>query len=450
MDTPICDFVQQYKKSSSMRMHMPGHKGNSFLGFEEIDITEFDGADDLYHPEGIIAESEKNASSLFGCPTYYCTEGSSQCIRAMMYLLMLYAKKQGRKPLIAAGRNAHKTFVSAAALLDFDIMWLYPDRNNSYLSCNITPDEFEITIQNSEEKPIALYLTSPDYLGNIADIEGLSEVCRKYGILLVVDNAHGAYLKFLEASQHPIDLGADLCCDSAHKTLPVITGGAYIHISHKLSDFSSKDVKNALAMFGSTSPSYLILQSLDFCNAYLEKYKENLSLFLPLIQKMKARLEEKGFSFYGDEPMKLTILAKGYGYTGTELAHILSKNNIFCEFADPDYLVLMPAPETTKDELEKLEKVLGSIQKREPITTAPPQISRAEKVLSIREAALSPSETLPISECEGKTLSAVTVGCPPAVPILVCGEKITKEALDCFRYYGVTECSVVCGEATSI
>ena len=450
MNTPICDFVRQYNEKASIRMHMPGHKGRNFLSFEHLDITEFEGADDLYQPTGIIAESEKNASELFGCPTYYCTEGSSQCIRAMMYLLTLYAKKQGKKPIIAAGRNIHKTFISAAALLDFDVMWLNQDEKASYLSCNITPEEFESFLQNTEEKPLALYLTTPDYLGNIADITGLSEVCRKYGILLVADNAHGAYLKFLERSQHPMDLGADLCCDSAHKTLPVITGGAYLHISDKLSDFSARNVKNALAMFGSTSPSFLILQSLDFCNSYLENYRERLLTFLPLVAEMKTRLEEKGFTFYGDEPMKLTFSAKDYGYTGTELADILSENNIFCEFYDPDYLVLMPTPETKKEELEKLEKLLGSIQKREPIKTTPPKFIKAQKVLTIREAALSPSEILPISKCEDKILSTVTVGCPPAVPILVCGERITKEVLNCFRYYGITECSVVCGKATSI
>ncbi len=450
MNTPICDFVRQYNEKAPIRMHMPGHKGNAFLGFENFDITEFDGADDLYNANGIIRKSEENATRLFGYPTYYCTEGSSQCIRAMMYLLVLYAKKQGRKPVIAAGRNAHKTFVSAAALLDFDIMWLYPDENESYLSCNITPDRLEDFLHKTEEKPLALYLTTPDYLGNISDIQGISQICRKHGILLVADNAHGAYLKFLPESQHPMDLGADLCCDSAHKTLPVITGGAYLHISDKITDISTKDVKNALALFGSTSPSYLILQSLDFCNLYLENYKENLLSFLPLIAKTKANLEEKGFTFYGDEPLKLTFSAKDYGYSGTELADILSEHNIFCEFADPDYLVLMPTPETKQGELEKLENILSLIQKKEPEKTAPPQYTKAEKVLTIREATLSPSEILPIQECEGRILSAVTVGCPPAVPILVCGERITKEVLDCFRYYGVTECSVVCGESTAI
>ncbi len=422
---------------------MPGHKGTCFLGFEHLDITEFDGADDLYNAKGIIRQSEENASQIFGFPTYYCTEGSSQCIRAMMYLLLLQAKKKGQKPIIAAGRNAHKTFVSAAVLLDFDIMWLYPQKEESYLSCNITADELEEYLQQAEEKPVAVYLTSPDYLGKTADIKELSKVCHKHGIFLVVDNAHGAYLKFLEESRHPIDLGADMCCDSAHKTLPVITGGAYLHISDTVNDFSGECVKNALALFGSTSPSYLILQSLDFCNSYLESYKQKLQDFLPLVLKTKEDLKEKGFCFYGDEPMKLTFSAKSYGYTGTELADILKQSNILCEFCDPDYLVLMPTPETEKADLKKIKAVLLSIPKKEQENTAPPPFVKTEKAMSVREAALANSEILPVTECEGRILSAITVGCPPAVPIIVCGERITKAVLDCFSYYDITKCSVV-------
>ncbi len=444
MNTPICDFVKKYSKSSPVRMHMPGHKGANFLGFENLDITEFQSADDLYHPTGIIAESEKNASELFGCPTYYCTEGSSQCIRAMMQLITLYAKKHNRKPIIAAGRNAHKAFISAVALLDFDVMWLSPEKKDSYLSCNITPCELDEFLRTSEIKPIAVYITSPDYLGKLADIKGIAQVCHKHNVLLAVDNAHGAYLKFLESSRHPIDLGADICCDSAHKTLPVVTGGAYLHTRNDI--FPSEEVKQALALFGSTSPSYLIMQSLDYCNLYLEGYKECLSSFLPLIAEFKKNLEAIGFSFYGDEPMKLTIYARKYGYTGTEIAETLAENNIFCEFSDPDYIVLMPTPETTRQEFEKLESVFNKIPQKAALNINAPEFAEPQKAMSVREAILSPSQTLPVEKCENEILSDITVGCPPAVPILICGERITKEALKCFEYYGVTECSVINSE----
>ena len=117
MNTPICDFARRYADSGALRLHMPGHKGAPLLGPEPYDLTEIDGADSLYEASGIIRESEENASSLFGCTTLYSTEGSSLCIRAMLYLTVIYARQKGQRPLIAAGRNAHKAFVSAAALL---------------------------------------------------------------------------------------------------------------------------------------------------------------------------------------------------------------------------------------------------------------------------------------------------------------------------------------------
>ena len=225
MNTPICDFVRRYAESKTLRLHMPGHKGKGPLGIEQLDITEISGADSLYEASGIIAESEANASALFGCPTFYSTEGSSQCIRAMLHLATC-----GRNRRIAAARNVHKTFLSAAALLDLQVDWLYPDSEGSYLACPITAETLENYFATCEEIPAAVYVTSPDYLGNLLYIDALAAVCHRYGSLLLVDNAHGAYLKFLPDSRHPMDLGADLCCDSAHKTLPVLTGGAYLHI----------------------------------------------------------------------------------------------------------------------------------------------------------------------------------------------------------------------------
>ena len=251
MKTPICDFVRQYQEQGVLRLHMPGHKGKSHLGPESWDITEIAGADELYHPTGIIRESEENAARLFGAGrTVYSTEGSSLCIRAMVYLALLNAKAQNRKPLILAGRNAHKTFLSACAMLDADVEWLYPEAENSLISCAIDENTLEKTLSNMPEKPAAVYLTTPDYLGNLVDIAALSVVCHRHGVPLLVDNAHGAYLKFLPRDIHPLTLGADLCCDSAHKTLPVLTGGAYLHIG-----------KNAPSLF---APALPIL----FCNPW--------------------------------------------------------------------------------------------------------------------------------------------------------------------------------------
>ena len=443
MDTPICNFVREYSRKNALRLHMPGHKGASFLGMEQLDITEIDGADSLYEAVGIIARSEENASRLFGCKTLYSTEGSSQCIRAMLYLVQLHAGRSGRNIRIAAGRNAHKTFLTAAALLDLSVDWLYPKGNAGYLSCMLTPEDISEYLEQTGEKPTAIYLTNPDYLGNLVDIAAIAQVCHENGVLLAVDNAHGAYLKFLPRSEHPIDLGADLCCDSAHKTLPVLTGGAYLHLSDKFAEKCGAQAKQALAIFGSTSPSYLILQSLDRANAYLESYEETLAPFLGQVYTLKEALRGHGYCLSGFEPLKITISAKPYGYTGTALAEILLSQSIVPEFADSDYLVLMLTPETGREGLKSLEEALLKIPQRESIADQAPALRPAVQAMTIREAMLSNSEVIPVSVSLGRILAVPTVGCPPAVPIVACGEQIDTHAIKCFDYYGITECCVV-------
>ena len=432
MNTPIFDFVKRYIKSDALRMHMPGHKGVGSLGAEQFDITEIGGADSLYEANGIIKQSEDNSSSLFGCDTFYSTEGSSQCIRAMLYLVAINSDK---KPLIAAARNAHKTFISAAALCGFDICWLYGN-DSSYLSCDIDVCELESVL--SEQQPAALYITSPDYLGKTADIKAIAEICHRHGVLLLVDNAHGAYLRFLNESKHPIDLGADICCDSAHKTLPVLTGGAYLHIADNR---LSANAKNALAMFGSTSPSYLILESLDLANKYIaDGYREKLDDFCKKSNALKARLGEYGYTLYGDEPIKITVCTKPFGYIGTDFAACLEDRGVVCEFADNDFTVMMLTPES---DITKLEVALCSIEKKQKINTAPPVLAKCEKVLTAREAMFSQCETVKASASLGRILAATTVGCPPAVPIVVSGERINESAIKCFEYYKITTVSVV-------
>ena len=443
METPICDFVRDYAESGTLRLHMPGHKGTPLLGPEHLDITEISGADSLYEADGIIARSERNAGRLFGCRTLYSAEGSSQCIRAMLYLAQLRAREQGRRPRIAAGRNAHKTFLTALGLLDIPVMWLYPRENDNYLSCCLTPSELDTYLSEAEDPPTAVYLTSPDYLGNVADIRGISQVCHRHGVLLLVDNAHGAYLRFLPESRHPMDLGADLCCDSAHKTLPVLTGGAYLHLSDEMDAAVGDQAKNALMLFGSTSPSYLILQSLDMANRYLEALPRLLTEYLPCVARLKERLTGHGYRLYGDEPLKITVETKPFGYTGDALADLLREKGMEPEFADRDHLVLMLTPALGTDAPERIGEALCAVQPRNPITVCAPSFSRAAQALSIRDAMLSPSEVQPVGQCIGRILAVPTVGCPPAVPILVCGERIDDHAAECFRYYGIADCCVV-------
>lgn len=442
MNTPIYDFVTEYLEKNMSRMHMPGHKGKSVLGCEMRDITEILGADALYEADGIIAESEKNASELFGTKrTFFSAEGSSQCIKAMVFMALQASKGK----TVIAGRNAHKSFVHACALADADVKWIYSGKGEDELcSCHISPYQVKKALEESGENAVAVYITTPDYLGNQLDIAGIALVCREYSVPLLVDNAHGAYLKFLPESQHPMDLGAAMCCDSAHKTLPVLTGGAYLHIAKSADDYFAENGKSAMSIFGSTSPSYLILQSLDLCNKYLASgYIERILKCVKDVERVKAKLCDIGIPIENTEKLKIVINAAKIGYTGGEIGEILRRSGIEPEFEDLNYTVVMVTPETEKDDLNKLFDALCACKPHLAKNSGKISLSRLKAEMSIREAVFSRRETVTVSESVGRICGNVTVACPPAVPIAVSGERIDENAAEIMKMYGVEKIEVV-------
>ena len=443
MNTPVCDFVRAYTEGDPVRMHMPGHKGRAIVGPEALDLTEIGEADVLYRARGIIRESEDNAARLFGAArTVYSAEGSSLCIRAMLYLALITAKEKGLPARLLAGRNAHRTLMTAAALLDIEIDWLLPAPGEDLLSCGAGAEEIDRKLNGGLY--MAVYLTSPDYLGRRADLRGAAEVCRRHGVPLLVDNAHGAYLKFLPEDRHPLSLGAAACCDSAHKTLSCLTGAAYLHLSENAPDGWADRAEQAMSLFASTSPYWLILQSLDRMNAELAgDYPEWICRAADRTEETKKLLSAAGWHFTGDEPMKLVLDAAEYGYTGEELQGILRRSGIESEFADRRYLVLMPSAETAEKDWRRLLAALREVPRKEPLRDKAPALPVPEQILSVREAMLSPQETIPVEQAVGRILADACVGCPPAVPVVIAGERITEQAAACMAYYGVPECSVV-------
>lgn len=449
MKTPIIDFVEKYQQKNMTRFHMPGHKGHVFFGWEPFDITEIEGADVLHCGEGIIRESEKNASMLFGSgQTHYSTEGSTHCIKTMLAILKMEGRQTGQKNTILAARNVHRSMIDACALLGFDVEFLYGEMNASLCSCKITTEQLENHLQKTKELPVAVYITSPDYLGQISDIRGLAGVCKQWQLPLLVDNAHGAYLHFLEQAAHPMDLGAAMCADSAHKTLPALTGGAYLHIHKEYTERFAPYVEQAMTLFGSTSPSYIIMQSLDYCNAYLaENYKNTISTTVELINREKELLQRKGIRIIESEPLKIVIDTGKAGYTGEQIAEEMRHYLIEPEFADWCFVVLMLTPENTSEDFERLEHwgeetILTKVQKslHSPMAQIPQMPKRA---LSIREAAFSKSERIPVQKSLGRVCAAEVISCPPAIPIAICGEIISQEMIDSFLAYDIKEISVV-------
>lgn len=466
MDTPIKNFIDEYVKKDGVRLHMPGHKG--CLGYER-DITEIAGADSLYEADGIIAESEKNASVIFeSYSTSYSAGGSSQSIKAMCYLAM--RNTLSRDNTIIAGRNAHKSFIHASMLLGFDIAWLpSEDKEYSVCTCAISADGLRAYIRSYKEKNptkhiAAVYVTSPDYLGNIQDIEALSRVAHEEGTILICDNAHGAYLKFLEGrlagnasfpDMHPLTLGADMTCDSAHKTLPVLTGGAYLHISKTAPESLKKlvpEAKQALQMFGSTSPSYLIMESLDRFNGYItsDEYKESFEVAAGNVMALKFSLRALGYRLVGNEPLKVTIDAENLELTGIYVAEALRAAGIEVEFADPDYIVTMWSPQSDfGSDVDRFMQVMSELSVYLETEGASVGSGLQMKNLPVvkyspRETMLMSRETVRVDESIiGRVVAEVSLGCPPAVCPVVAGEIINMEIIQILKYYGIDRIDVL-------
>lgn len=444
MNTPIYSFVKSYADGDVSRLHMPGHKGKSVLGCELYDITEIDGADVLGSPDGIIAESQRNAAELFGTgATFYSTEGSSLSIKAMLYTALVN-RKDDEKPIIFAARNSHKAFIYGCALLDIDIHWLYGE-GCGLCRCIISPEMLKNELAAAEKKPFAVYITSPDYLGGTADIRGLSEICGEFGIPLLVDGAHGAYSAFLGENTHPINLGATMCCDSAHKTLPVLTPGAYLHLSANSPEEYRKTANTAMQIFATTSPSYLILQSLDLCNAYLaDDFRRELADCTERVRKLAERLGSLGWENISNEPTKITVNCTRCGIHGYAVAEVLRKFKVECEFADCDNVVLMFTPSNRETDYDRVYDAFSSVEISEGIKEiANVDFVRCEKVMTVREAIMSPFEIVETENAVGRICAAPTVSCPPAIPIAVSGERIGQECAEIFKLYGIENIAVV-------
>lgn len=442
MNTPLIDFLKQYSMSGTVRMHMPGHKGHGPLGCESFDITEISGADNLYDAHGILDESQKNAAALFGsAASFYSTEGSTLAIKAMLHLAVTQ-RPHGAQPLILAARNIHKAFIYAAALIDFEVRFITsPD--DSLFSCVLRPKDLEQALNLLSAPPAAVYVTSPDYLGRLQPIHELAEICHAHGTRLLVDNAHGAYLRFCTPSMHPLDLGADACCDSAHKTLPVLTGGAYLHISHHAPTSWVENAVDVLSIYASTSPSYLIMASLDACNAVLaDNYKAHVAHASALASGLRDALRCKGYPCLDSEPLKVTIDARAAGLCGTDIAGQLRSCGIECEHADADAVVLMLSTENAGTDYQK---VLSALTQNTPAPLAHSDTAPrpGTMLFSIRKALFLPSETIEASQSVGRVCASPTVTCPPAIPIVIPGEIITDQSVALFSRYGIDTIRVV-------
>lgn len=427
ISTPIHDFLKAYSAENPVRCHMPGGKRNDF------DITEIDGADSLYESAGIIRVSEENASKLFGSgKTLFSCGGSTLAIQTMLAAAKAAYPKKTR---VAASRFCHRSLVSACALLGLEIDWIMPQ---SFLSCNVTAKAAEEKITPST---LCLFVQSIDYYGGECDIGDLSLLCRAKKLPLLVDNAHGAYLVFTPF--HPLKQGADMTSDSAHKTLPCLTGGAYLHISENASQAFAERAKELMAVFGSSSPSYLILDSLDLCNRHIAEEKERAEQVFAEVKKLKTALMTAGYKLRKSDLLRITIDACKYGCSGFELASLLRQNGVSAELADERYVVLLFSTGQSLSDFPRILEAAKKIHRKPAIERSEPVFTAPTAVLSPRDALFSPSEEISLSEAEGRVCASVSCPCPPCVPLVMPGELFTALAVELMKSYGVEKVRVV-------
>ena len=426
METPIYDFLEAYAKSGAARLHMPGGKGLT----SPHDITEISGADILYESSGIIRSSERNAARLFGAAdTCYSCGGATLAIQAMT----ASAAEVTGKRTIAAGRYSHRSLVDTAILLGLDINWVYP---REFLGADISPADAAEVI---DSETAALFINSVDYLGGEPDMAALHEVCAEKGVLLLADNAHGAYKVF--TGDHPIGLGtADMTADSAHKTLPALTGAAYLHLNGKV---SAEAAKSAMALFGSSSPSYLMLESLDLCNRFIAENAERAMKTLDSVSKLKSELCSLGIVLRNSDAMRITVSANEMGYTGHELAELMRGRGIECEMSGQRYVVLLFSVVQPEEDFDRIREFFEKPEHRVPLSLPEIPVIRPEKVMTAREAYFSRRERVNVRESVGCICGGVYSPCPPCVPLVMPGERIDAEAARLLELYGSDSITVV-------
>ncbi len=434
MKTPIYSQLLKHKLLDYSPFHTPGHKNNFFpKNLFELDFTELPDTDALYEAEGIILETEKNLAKLFSAKRSIISSGG--CTLAIQTMLRL-ASQRGKKILFA--RNIHRSAVNACALLGIIPKWILPKSENGLFTGRISPQNVEKEFLNDNEIS-ALYVTSPDYYGELTDIKALSEICRKYNKLLLVDNAHGSHLAFLKENQHPVHLGADMSACSLHKTMPVLTGGAVLNIGN--SKFA-ENAKNAMSLFGSTSPSYPIMASIDICCDYMLN-GNGISDYRALEERV-ANIKESAKNHRIIQPegscdtTRICINTNGIE-NQIEFFH---SYNIEPEFFDGQNAVFICTPFNTEKDFQRLETAISNIKTIPPIQKniffELPEIK-----LSPREAILSETEIISVENSLGKISAESACPCPPGIPVIMPGEVINKNTVSQLLEYKFKYITVV-------
>lgn len=447
MTESLSEKLKKYGKEDYYPFHMPGHKGNplfldSSLLQPSMDITEIYGFDNLHHPEGIILKAQQRLAQLYKVKeSFFCINGSTGALLAAISA----AVPRNGKILIA--RNCHKAVYHAAYLRNLEVIYTYPQWNEKYgLNGGICPEDVD-NLLKSQKDVKAVVITSPSYDGMVSDVKKIAEAVHRHNGILIVDEAHGAHFKFSE--YFPVsaeELGADMIVQSFHKTLPSLTQTAVLHVNS--SRVHMETLRLFLGIYQSSSPSYLMMASLDSCTTLMrEKGRQLFQQYTELLEKTREKLGEfqnlylagenlKGkYSIYDKDPSKLILSVRESAITGEELQRkLLTDYHLQMEMATEDYVLALSSVADTEDGMKRLIRAVSQLDSwveknkkdaspsKESIRTHPVKLKVRMKMSRAMEGG---SVVTPLRESKGCISAEFAYLYPPGIPLVVPGEEIS-------------------------
>ena len=424
MNAPLYETLCALSQRDGLRMHMPGHKGKAMaplFSAAAIDYTEIPPTGNLYTGEGPIAEAEALAARAWGTEkAYFLTGGSTQGILAGLSLCAAPGST------ILLDRNTHKSFFSAMALLD-----LHP----VYFDAPTAEHVEALLREHGSVETVCI--TSPTYYGVVADIEAIAAVCKKYGAKLLVDEAHGAHFPFVGRGPCSAGRGATVSVSSAHKTLPALGSSALLFTDGSFADAA---VREKTALFGTSSPSYAIMASIDWARTYLEgeggaEYRRCAAAVAALREEINARgvfhalTEAEGLTL---DPTRLTVYTACAGLNGKRAGELLEQQyNVWPEMDNRDCIVCILTCSDSDADIARLVAALKDLEQHAggaPLPPCPPPPA-PEVCCSIRSAVFAQRQRLPLRQAAGRISAVPVAPYPPGVPVVAPGEKITAEIL---------------------
>lgn len=442
MNTPIIDSLRKIVDDNIISFHMPGHKKGAIykmLGYEDIvenlyklDTTEIPGTDNLHSPEECIKESLKRASEVFKSDkTFYLVNGSTCGIEAAIMASV------NPKEKIILNRDCHQSAINSCIIGDIDPIYVNPSINkgSNTLSGVSFNDVKRVIDSNLDAK--AVFLTYPTYFGDVFDLKSICSYAHEKGMTVIIDEAHGAHLGLSEKlPETALSQGADIVIQSTHKTLPSFTQSSMIHIKGNRTDINK--LTNMLRITESSSPSYLLMASLDIAvdiyekNGFdlMDKLLSNIDEFKSELYKLKNIKVDESKDY-----TKIFLNTKKLGITGHELESILrEKYNIQVELSNYYGVLLIATIGNTKDEFLKLKDVLFEIdkiyKKENYLKNVSYPIKLPKKILSPREAFYMDKKNVKIENSIGKISGEYIIPYPPGVSLVSPGEEITREVID--------------------